>query len=114
MAQNEHLRESQELAALVQTSLGTVSPGPSRGVFQAGFRVLVTAYMPSVLVEIGFGTNSDEARWLNSPAEQKRIAGSIADAAVEYLDHYERRLRGISESGTNKDASPGTAVPPSR
>ena len=114
MAQNEHLRESQELAALVQAGLGEASPGPSRGVFQAGFRVLVTAYMPSVLVEIGFGTNADEARMLNNAAQQKRIAAAIADAAIEYLDHYERRLRGIgATTAGGKDAPAGTAVPPS-
>ena len=40
MAQNEHLRESNELAELIQRRLGRVHPGPSRGVKQAGFRVL--------------------------------------------------------------------------
>lgn len=112
MAQNEHLRESQELAALIQSGLGTASPGPSRGVFQAGFRVLVTAYMPAVLVEIGFGTNPDEARLLQSKAYQKQIATSIADAALEYLDHYDRRLRGISTGGTG-DRPSGSTEPPS-
>jgi N-acetylmuramoyl-L-alanine amidase len=92
MAQNEHLRESSDLAALIQERLGTVEPGPSRGVKQAGFRVLVTAYMPAVLVEIGFGTNPDEARFISNAARQRQIAGAIADATVEYLDHYERRL----------------------
>jgi N-acetylmuramoyl-L-alanine amidase len=61
MAQNEQLRESAELADMIQHSLAGIHPGPDRGVKQAGFRVLVTAYMPAVLVEIGFGTNSDEA-----------------------------------------------------
>jgi N-acetylmuramoyl-L-alanine amidase len=92
MAQNEHLRESSELAAIIQKRLGKVQPGPNRGVKQAGFVVLVTAYMPAVLVEIGFGTNPDEARFLNSEARQRELAAAIADAAVEYLDHYERRL----------------------
>ena len=112
MAQNEHLRESQELAALVQSGLGDASPGPSRGVFQAGFRVLVTAYMPAVLIEIGYGTNPDEARLLVSKAYQKKIATSIADAAIEYLDHYDRRLRGIG-GGSGTDAPAGSKVPPS-
>lgn len=31
MAQNEHLRESGELASLIQARLGTMHPGPSRG-----------------------------------------------------------------------------------
>ena len=47
-------------------------PGPSRGVKQAGFRVLVTAFMPAVLVEIGFGTNAGEAAYMTDPDEAGR------------------------------------------
>ncbi|MBI3792398.1 MAG: N-acetylmuramoyl-L-alanine amidase [Gemmatimonadetes bacterium] len=92
MAQNEHLRESSDLAATVQRALGGMHPGPSRGVKQAGFRVLVTAYMPAVLIEIGFGTNPAEAAWMRDGARQGQIATSIADAAIEYLGRYERRV----------------------
>lgn len=92
MAQNEHLRESSELAQLIQTDLGKVEPGPSRGVKQAGFKVLVTAYMPSVLVEIGFGTNRQDARFISSSRDQRAIANEIADATMQYLNRYERRL----------------------
>jgi len=92
MAQNEHLRESSELASLIQAHLGDVEPGPSRGVKQAGFLVLVTAYMPAVLVEIGFGTNADEARFITNKANQRKLADAIADATQEYLGRYERRL----------------------
>jgi N-acetylmuramoyl-L-alanine amidase len=96
MKQNEHLRESSELAEIVQERLAATHPGPNRGVKQAGFRVLVTAFMPAVLVEIGFGTNAQEAAYLNDPARQTTIATSIADAAVEYLRRYERRVHGGS------------------
>jgi N-acetylmuramoyl-L-alanine amidase len=92
MAQNEYLRESSELAAVVQAKLGTDHPGPSRGVKQAGFRVLVTAIMPAVLIEIGFGTNASEARWIAGATGQRTIAKSIAEATVAYLEQYERRL----------------------
>lgn len=92
MAQNEHLRESQELAAAIQAGLGRMHPGPSRGVKQAGFVVLTTAFMPAVLVEIGFGTNVQEARFLASPARQREIADAIASATMAYLEGYERRL----------------------
>ncbi|HTR79840.1 MAG TPA: N-acetylmuramoyl-L-alanine amidase [Gemmatimonadaceae bacterium] len=94
MAQNEYLRESSELADMIQTSLARMHPGTNRGVKQADFRVLVTAYMPAVLVEIGFGTNPAEAAYLTNPAKQQAIAGAIADAAVAYLDRYERRISG--------------------
>ena len=92
MAQNEHLRESQELAAAIQGALGRIHPGPSRGVKQAGFVVLTTAFMPAVLVEIGFGTNAAEARYLTTPANQREIADAITAATMEYLERYERRL----------------------
>ncbi|HEX5436374.1 MAG TPA: N-acetylmuramoyl-L-alanine amidase [Gemmatimonadaceae bacterium] len=92
MAQNEHLRESSDLANDIQTQLATVEPGDDRGVKQAAFVVLVTAYMPAVLVEIGFGSNPAEAHFLTTPAKQQKIANAIADATVEYLDGYDRRL----------------------
>jgi N-acetylmuramoyl-L-alanine amidase len=94
MTQNQHLRESSELAEMIQGRLGTMHPGPSRGVKQAGFRVLVTAYMPAVLVEIGFGTNPKEATYSNDPSKQNALATAIADAAMEYLQRYEGRLAG--------------------
>lgn len=97
MAQNEHLRESADLAEIIQRHLGRVHPGPDRGVKQAGFRVLVTAYMPAVLVEIGFGTNSAEAHYLSSPASQRTIANAIAGATAEYLARYERRVAPVAQ-----------------
>jgi N-acetylmuramoyl-L-alanine amidase len=96
MKQNEHLRESSELAEIIQQHLASMHPGPDRGVKQAGFRVLVTAFMPAVLVEIGFGTNASEAAFLTNPRHQIAIARAIADAAQEYLRRYERRIGGGS------------------
>lgn len=92
MAQNEHLRESSDLAERVQRSLARTHPGPSRGVKQAGFRVLVSAFMPAILIEIGFGTNPDEAAWMASLAGQRAIALAVADAVTDYLAHYEARV----------------------
>lgn len=94
MRQNEHLRESSLLAESVQGHLATIHPGPSRGVKQAGFVVLVTSFMPSVLVEIGFGTNPAEAAWISGDEGQRTIASAVASAAMEYLAQYERRVAG--------------------
>jgi len=92
MAQNEHLREANELADLIQTRLTRVHPGPSRGVKQAGFRVLVTAFMPAVLVEIGFGSNPSDAAFMTDRKHVDEMSAAIADAVVEYLKGYERRV----------------------
>jgi N-acetylmuramoyl-L-alanine amidase len=94
MAQNEHLRESMRLATLIQTGMRNVHPGPSRGVKQAGLVVLVTAFMPAVLVEIGFGTNKLEAQYMTDTDRQRELASTLADAVVRYLEQYERKVGG--------------------
>jgi N-acetylmuramoyl-L-alanine amidase len=97
MAQNEHLRESSELALTIQENLGAVHPGPNRGVKQANFAVLRTAFMPAVLIETGFGSNPTEAKWLASSGGQRTLAIQIAEATIEYLERYEQRVRSTSE-----------------
>jgi N-acetylmuramoyl-L-alanine amidase len=92
LAQNEHLRESSRLAEIVQEELGRVHPAESRGVKQAGLIVLTTTFMPAVLVEVGFGSNEAEARYLVSGAGQRRLALGIAAALERYLAEYERRV----------------------
>jgi N-acetylmuramoyl-L-alanine amidase len=94
MAQNEHLRESSDLAETIQQGMRTFHPGPSRGVQQANFAVLRGSYMPAVLVEIGFGTNPDEAEYLSDYGNQREIAASIARAVIDYISHYEARVGG--------------------
>ena len=94
MAQNEHLRESNDLAETIQQGLARVHPGPSRGVQQANFAVLRGSYMPAVLVEIGFGTNPSEAAYLRDRFNQRDIARTLARAVMEYINHYEARIGG--------------------
>jgi N-acetylmuramoyl-L-alanine amidase len=96
---NEHLRESARLAELVQDGLGRVHSGPDLGVKQAGFVVLTSARRPAVLVEMGYSTNPNDARYLASLTGQRQIAASIADAVVDYLKEYERRTDATADSG---------------
>ncbi|HET9637294.1 MAG TPA: N-acetylmuramoyl-L-alanine amidase [Gemmatimonadaceae bacterium] len=94
MAQNEHLRESSDLAQTIQDGLIEVHPGPNRGVQQANFAVLRGSYMPAVLIEIGFGSNQSEATYLSDQANQRALARSIGDSIIAYLGHYESRVVG--------------------
>ena len=59
---------------------------------QAGFAVLVKAYMPAVLVEIGYGTNAADAAYMSDAARMDELAAAISDGVVEYLKRYERRV----------------------
>jgi N-acetylmuramoyl-L-alanine amidase len=92
MAQNEHLRESSDLAQTIQNGLIDVHPGPNRGVQQANFSVLRGSYMPAVLVEIGFGSNQSEATFLSDQDNQRALARNIAESVVAYLAHYQSRV----------------------
>jgi N-acetylmuramoyl-L-alanine amidase len=92
MAQNEHLRESNDLAETIQSGFRRFHPGKDRGVQQANFAVLRGSYRPAVLVEIGFGTNPSEAAYLLDSDNQETIADSIAKGVLDYLDHYDARV----------------------
>lgn len=96
MLQNEHLRESSDLAATIQDGLKAVHPGPSRGVKQGNLVVLVKAFMPAVLVEVGFGSNPADADWITSASGQAQLADAISRSALDYLARYERRVAGAS------------------
>ncbi|MGI8401755.1 MAG: N-acetylmuramoyl-L-alanine amidase family protein [Gemmatimonadaceae bacterium] len=94
MAQNEHLRESSDLAQTIQNGMIDVHPGPNRGVQQANFAVLRGSYMPAVLVEIGFGSNQSEATFLSDQDNQRALARNIASSVLSYLEHYDTRVGG--------------------
>ncbi len=89
---NEYLRESAQLARLVQDSTARIHPGGDRGVQQAGFTVLTTARRPAILVETGFATNRTDGAFLASSLGQHKIASAIADGIVAYLLEFERKL----------------------
>jgi N-acetylmuramoyl-L-alanine amidase len=89
IALNSKLNESREFAASVQRSLvrGLRQSNKSiknLGVKQAPFMVLVGASMPSVLAEISFVTNRQEARLLQTPAYRQKIAESLLAGIVRY------------------------------
>jgi N-acetylmuramoyl-L-alanine amidase len=88
---NEYLRESAQLAQLVQDSAARIHPGGDRGVQQAGFMVLTTARRPAILVEAGFATNRTDAAFLASSLGQHKIASAIAEGIVAYLLELERK-----------------------
>ena len=89
---NEYLRESAQLAALVQDSVARIHPGGGHGVQQAAFMVLTTARRPAILVETGFATNRTDGAFLASSLGQHKIASAIADGIVAYLLEFERKL----------------------
>lgn len=89
MVQNEYLRESSDLAEMIQNQFKGRLRIPSRGIDQAGFYVLNRAYMPAVLVEVAFISNRDEERLLREGKFREEIAEAICRGAVDFKRKYE-------------------------
>ena len=92
MATTAYQRSSEHLAELIQGQFEHRADRPSRGVKQAGFLVLWRASMPAVLIELGFVTNKDEARFLRSENGQDLMASAIFRSIRDYKEDYERGL----------------------
>ncbi len=92
LAMSAYQEESQHLARLIEGEFRT-SGRHSRGVKQDNFMVLWAASMPAVLVEVGFVSNRDEARYLTSAKGQDETARAIFNAVKRYKESYERGLR---------------------
>lgn len=90
---NFYLHASDDLAEDVQKELSKFQPGPNRGVKQAGFRVLVGALMPAVLVETDFISDRKEERLLDTGSFQEKIAHGLADAIDDFFDSHEHLWR---------------------
>jgi N-acetylmuramoyl-L-alanine amidase len=67
-----------------------ILPRPHR---YAGFAVLKAPDVPSVLLEIGFMSNKNEARLLTSQSYQEKVAASITDSINDYFTQIERNNR---------------------
>lgn len=86
----DKIDESHEFAANVESSLyGGLEEGNAglkdRGVKKAPFVVLIGANMPSILAEISFLTNPEDARELRDPAYRERIAESLYRGIEKYV-----------------------------
>jgi N-acetylmuramoyl-L-alanine amidase len=97
IALNSKLDESRDFATYLQREMvGKLRPSNKElkdlGVKQAPFVVLIGAAMPSVLAEVSFLTNPQEARLLKGSAYRQ----SIAEALFEGVRKYQGSLKNTS------------------
>ena len=90
LKQNDYKQQkSIELAQKIQNQFRKRAGRKDRGVHQAGFLVLAGTYMPSVLVELGYLTNTAEEKYLMSDKGQSILASAIYRAIKEYKKEYD-------------------------
>ncbi|QBN20324.1 N-acetylmuramoyl-L-alanine amidase [Flavobacterium nackdongense] len=88
MMQEENLNNSINLATKIQNNFTHNLDRNTRGVKQQPLWVLDAAYMPGVLIELGFLSNFEEGKFLNSDEGQYKMALQIANAIKSYKKDY--------------------------
>ena len=87
--QKAYVGNSIALADRIETQFRERVGRKSRGVKQAPLYVLWTPSMPSVLVELGFLSNSEEERFLMSKQGQEYMASAIYRSIKDYKNEIE-------------------------
>jgi N-acetylmuramoyl-L-alanine amidase len=109
IALKEKIGESREFATDVQRSLyaGLSAKSPNlrnRGVKKAPFVVLIGANMPSILAEISFVSNPDDAKKLKTNEYRQRIADSLYKGVFKYVNS----LSGVKVASKNNSIGNNT------
>lgn len=100
------LNSSLQVGNHVLNSMGSFAHLHKRHVEQAGFMVLKSPDVPSILVETGFISNPDESRKLATVAYRKQMAGSVFKGIRQYFYQHPpvgTYIAAQVESGTAKD-----------
>lgn len=99
--QEDYLDRSINLASKIENNFKNKVHRKSRGIKQTPLWVLDAAYMPSVLIELGFLSNNEEGVFLNSEVGQNKMAQAIASAIIAYKKEY----FGMQSDNTYQDTS---------
>jgi N-acetylmuramoyl-L-alanine amidase len=85
LSQTASIEVSTDVASRVLSGLKSVGKLHKRKVEQAGFRVLKSPDLPSILVETAFISNPGEERKLQSSAHQQKLASAVMDGVRGYF-----------------------------
>ena len=89
MAQAAYIRQSSQLAEMVQAELNALLGTRNRGIKQAPFKVLTGVACPAILIEAAFISNPEEEKKLASEAFQASVAEAIYRGLTKYLQIYQ-------------------------
>ena len=85
LSQNASLSASLEVGDEISAELARIGKVHRRAVQQAGFLVLKSPDMPSILVETGFISNPGEERRLKDRRHQQKLAGAMLNGIRDYF-----------------------------
>ena len=91
--QSKYLESSLLVGSFVEENFVNKDKRFSRGVKQQNLHVLRRNAMPSILIEMGFISNYNDAQYMASSQGQKEIAESIYQAIVSYKKRLDRNVK---------------------
>lgn len=100
--QSMYLEQSINLASSIQEQFRTNAKRDDRGVRQGAFWVLRATSMPSVLIEVGYISNTEEENYLAQTASRQKLAESIYDAFNHYKADWSRKQGGNISSAPSQ------------
>ena len=109
LLQEENLDKSFSLAAEIQQNFSQNLKRKNRGVKQAGFVVLHQTYMPSVLIELGFLSNKNEGKFLNSKIGQQKMAKEIAKSITKYYQKLKANTVDVNQDKNSDESKINTS-----
>ncbi|HEX6178995.1 MAG TPA: N-acetylmuramoyl-L-alanine amidase [Thermoanaerobaculia bacterium] len=112
LAHQEYLHESSRLAQTIQEEMNRATGVQNRGVKQAPFKVLLGATMPAALVEVGFISNPEEERKLQSGEFQDLMVTALVKAIERYKTEYETRIGLLQPQPATPPLTGGITPPP--
>ena len=86
LAQTRHVDQSNAFAALIEQQFNGRIPLASHPTTAAPLRVLQSANMPAVLIEMGYLTNPGQEKLLASDAFQNAVVQSVYEAVIRFRD----------------------------
>jgi len=84
-AKNKYLNDSIRLAQIIQKNLDTLFPRKGRGLREADLPIIEDLFVPALVVEMGFASNSEDKKKLLSPNTQTEIAKALAKSIRSYF-----------------------------
>ena len=116
LLQNRYMDQSLQFASYVQQQFTRTLNRMDRGVRQAAFWVLLKSACPSVLVEMGFISNPEEEKYLNSAQGKEGMATAIATAFQSFYrknEPVELPKPDVEKPATTKPSKPAKPSKPS-
>jgi N-acetylmuramoyl-L-alanine amidase len=109
LAQIRYVDQSSELAKILEQTFRNRVPLAARAVDRAPLRVLESANMPAVSIEMGFLSNPDQERQLTGGEFQGGLASAVVDAISRFRDYLDAQRTTNAAGQTPRPAAPAGA-----